>query len=280
MAVMSAAAHPAPPAQAPPVPQRPSQAPPQRSRRLVIEGPPESLEEALRPVAEGQPVLFIVDDREAASQEQLVSHARAARTFTDVTIHRSALSPLGISALVQAARSLAEETSAARVHDLLPQLEASIRCFAVLSSVSKLRDPNPSLLQHMRSWWPSTRFLVEAGGSVHRFRPLSKSDPVGPRPAQSPSVLLVAGGESEMREERTEHLVRGLSAASVLARQVPAHTWWGTKPLAEYCLAPLDLHGIITGHEAVARHCPWCREGTSAHPCRLCGGQTEQEATP
>lgn len=280
MTANSAAAYPAPPAQSPPVPPPPSQASPQRSHRLVIEGPPESLDEALRSVAGGQPVLFIVDEREAAAQEQLISHARAVRTFTDVTIHRCALSPLGISALVQAARSLAEEIPAARVHDLLPQLESSIRCFAVLSSVSKLRDPNPSLLQHMRSWWPSTRFLVEAGGAVHRFRPQSKGDPVGPQPVESPSVLLVAGGEDEAREERTERLVCGLSATSSLARQVPAHMWWGTKPLAEYCLAPIDLHGIITGHEAVARHCRWCREGTSAHPCHLCGGQTEQEDTP
>lgn len=280
MAATSSAMHHAAPPPAPTVPPPPPQVPPRQDLRLHIAGPPASIDEALRSVTGSEPVLVIVDEREAAAQEQLVFHARAASTYSDVTIHRSHLSPLGISALVQAARSLADQMPAARVHDLLPQIEASIRCFAVLSSVSKLRDPNPSLLQHVRSWWPTTRFLAEAGGAVHRFRPQSTTDPLGPPAAATPSVLLVAGEGDAVQDERTGRIVRGLGAASAMATQVPVHTWWGTKPIAEYCLAPLDLHGIITGHSAETRRCPWCRESTSAHPCRLCGGQTEQEATP
>lgn len=282
MAATSSAMHHAAPPPAPTVPPPPAQAPPLQDLPLRIAGPPASIDEALRSVAGSGPALVIVDEREATAQEQLVSHARAASTFSDVTIHRSRLSPLGVSALVQAARSLAEELPAARVHDLLPRIETSIRCFAVLSTVSKLRDPNPSLLQHMRSWWPTTRFLVEAGGTVHRFRPQSTTDPLGSPSAGTPSVLLVAGEDGAVQNERTGRIVRGLGAASAMAKQIPAHTWWGTKPIAEYCLAPLDLHGIITCHSAEARHwhCPWCRESTSAHPCRLCGGQTEQEDTP
>ena len=71
MAATSSAMHHAAPPPAPTVPPPPPQVPPRQDLRLRIAGPPASIDEALRSVTGSEPVLVIVDEREAAAQEQI-----------------------------------------------------------------------------------------------------------------------------------------------------------------------------------------------------------------
>jgi hypothetical protein len=142
------------------------------------------------------------------------------------------------------------------------------------SSVSRLEQPGPSLGQHLRSWWPRSRFLVTVQPDprvdpIRRRRPFDAAGWALPPP--SLAVLATHGGDAGWLHEvvlpaiGAERVVE--TGPSPLGRR-----WWGAPRLAEVVGCGADP--AATAAELAAAFpciaCGWCGEPVAAASCPLC----------
>ncbi|MGW9825498.1 hypothetical protein ACUXNS_000482 [Brevibacterium pityocampae] len=252
-----------------------SDAPPTAPAAVVVPAP-DDLDAALALVRQSSDdtwIIVVSGERDHARATELMTRARAATLHNRVLILRSALTPLGVRALVEAAGALRDVFGPAQLVAAIHLLETRIRCFAVLPSVTRLRNPSPTVLQHVLSWWPGSRFLAESGASVRRApRPLTDEgfDPIDPS-----GVMILARAGDGARNDIENDLPSAFPTRTMIVRTQEPDDWWGHVPQAEFCIAPADLSPIIEEARSTAAWCPWCRAATSTPICPLCHSTTE-----
>jgi hypothetical protein len=143
------------------------------------------------------------------------------------------------------------------------------------SSVSRLERPGPTLGQHLRSWWPRSRFLVTVQPQA-RVEPIRRRQAVDAAawavPAPSLAVLASGGGDARWVHEM---VLPAVGAERVLeAGPSPlGPRWWGARRLVEVVACGADPAAAAA--ELVAafprRACGWCGEPIAGPACPLCG---------
>ncbi|MCX0277958.1 hypothetical protein NLM24_46895 [Nocardia zapadnayensis] len=216
-------------------------------------------------------VALIVDAERATEIERRISHARARSTESRVLMFESNLSPLGIQVLTEIAQSTQTELDPGALLELLHRVSGAIRCFAVLESVARLTQAQPSLMQHALSLLPSSRFIAEAHGRV--LRGTRAEDFSAIQPSESASVAFTVEGDRQATEAITDALLARLQPVTVVPRNRPAGAgsrWWGLEHPTEVCLAPADLAPHITTVREQSTACDWCGFSRIAPVCRVC----------
>jgi hypothetical protein len=143
------------------------------------------------------------------------------------------------------------------------------------SSVSRLERPSPTLGQHLRSWWPGSRFLVTVQPDP-RVAPIRRRQPGDAAgwavPAPSLAVLATRGGDAGWLHQ----VVLPAVGAERVVETGPSPLgprWWGAPRLVEVVGCGADP--ATAAAELVAafpcRACGWCGEPVAGPSCPLCG---------
>lgn len=233
--------------------------------------------DALRGVlAHSEHALVIYPQWLAEPALQRLQTVHAALGAERIAVHASALPPLAGGVLCALASALGGRVgSTGELVGVLPALEQRLVVAAWAGSVTRLRQPAPSILQHLVSLWPGTSF-----GLVHQperlVRRLSKrgsSFPITRVP--EPMALVVApraGGNLDWIKATLNPALGNLAMHEV----DPTHhgpRWWGTNALVEAVAHPTDLDALSASltDEPRVRPCAWCGEPVTAWPCPVCG---------
>ncbi len=202
---------------------------------------------------------------------------RAALATDGLALHDSALPPLAGGVLCNLASALAAElTLPGQLVAALGDLEHELVVVSWLGSVTGLRQPSPSLLQHLGSLSPRSSYgvvlqpvhaVLRVGQTGHDL-PLYK--------AQKPMELVMAaheGGDTSWLTHTVNPALGNLRARTVAAtRHGP--DWWGTSRLVEAVAYPTSLTELT--RELAGRHrlhlCGWCSKAIASTPCPFCRG--------
>ncbi|MCT1689958.1 hypothetical protein M3B11_03125 [Brevibacterium sp. p3-SID960] len=249
--------------------------------RASIHLAPLSLDEAvavLEGATTGTPCIFIVPDGEFDACQAVISRARAASLHNVVLLARTGLSPLGRAVLTDMARSLASRLAAGQLLAVIAELELSIRCLAVARSVTRLRQPTPSLWQHIVSWLPSSRFLIQLDAGVERLRPGQLRDS-GVLRMPSEAVVIARGrGVGAEADGAVAELADRLGQPPIVSLDVGPGDWWGKKEIVDLCIAPADLTPYLQRVTELAVECRWCQVPCTPGGCQMCQPRTRSGA--
>jgi hypothetical protein len=142
------------------------------------------------------------------------------------------------------------------------------------SSVSRLERPSPSLGQHLRSWWPRSRFVVtvQPGPRVDLIRRRRPFDAAGwAVPGPSLAVLATNGGNAGWLHEVVLPAVGAERVVETGPSPLGAR-WWGAPRLVEVVGCGADP--AMAAAELVAAFpcsaCGWCGEPIAGPSCPLC----------
>jgi len=196
-------------------------------------------------------------------------------------LHASDAPPVAGSVLCAlAAAAAAELRDAGLLYAGLPVLERQIAAVAQLPSVTRLRHPTPSLLQHVTSWWPRSSFAVSfwPRPQVAAFRrgqaavALPRADAWEGLALDTVAVAPVppSGAPGSWFEET---VIPALGASYLLPLEVPplSATYWSTPRVVEAAAYPSDTARVVrllSG--AVPTPCPFCGERVASQPCPFC----------
>lgn len=194
-------------------------------------------------------------------------------------LYRCPLPPLAGGALVGLARAVAPRLPAERpVVDVLGALAAQLVPLARLSGVTQLETPAPTVLQHLWSLWPPSRFGVAGWPepAVERLR--SGAAPavgeIAGRRGAPLDQLLVSCADAELPWVEAT-LVPALGGPHMVRADEPplSADFWGRRRPVEAVALPGDLEAVVAAladlPPAVA--CRWCGEPTGLDPCPWCG---------
>ena len=211
------------------------------------------------------------------NEEPILRRLQSVRSALDTTrlvMHPTRLSPLASAAFVDLLSRLAEDPrlEPADLVRSAAQLERRVVGAAWLGSVSRLREPAPTLAMHARSWLPNSAFAAVVDDNP-RVVPLAKkgggSLPL-PEPDRAGWRVAMAIGEGDLaRVERSlaEHAPNAPISKVPLGRI--SREWWGTDRLIEIALCPADDRALadelVTSRPG--HRCPWCGERTIAAVC-------------
>lgn len=257
----------------------------------LFEGPPlhtfsdaldrDDLEGATAAIAAGlrggAHALVVYPDWLAEPTLRRLETIRAVLATDRLALHRCALPPLAGGVLCNLASALAGQlTPAGQLVAALGDLERELIVVSWLSSVTGLKHPAPSLLQHVGSLSPRSSYAVMLQpehavlrrGRAQRDLPLQN--------ARRPMELVVAAREGEDTSWLTDTLTSALGRLPL--RFVPptrhAAQWWGTSGVAEAVAYRTDLTQLAS--ELAAAHrlrlCGWCSQAIAATPCPFCRG--------
>jgi hypothetical protein len=143
------------------------------------------------------------------------------------------------------------------------------------SSVSRLERPSPSLGQHLRSWWPRSRFVVTVQpgprvDAIPRRRPFDAAGWAVPGP--SLAVLGSGGGDAGWLHEVVLPAIGAERVVETGPSPLGAR-WWGAPRLVEVVGCGADP--VAAAAELVAAFpcvaCGWCGEPVAGPTCPLCG---------
>jgi hypothetical protein len=226
---------------------------------------------------ESDAVLLLVDpDRTRGSRSADLVRAAGSGDHLAVVAEPP---PMSRSLLLAAAvQEVSDRTPLGVVLGALPELRAAVATRVLLSSVARLEEPNPAVSQHLRGWWPGTRFLTDltSVASVTELEPVT--------PAVEPAVLLHAA------DPRSAAWAGELADSAALrpavgaeAIEVSEDAGWGCTSWAELsawtrpprqvladALADLD---IVT--------CSWCeRDVVVGRTCPFCSELAHDPTTP
>ena len=211
--------------------------------------------------------LFVVPKINWEESVAHISQARATTLHNEVLVHVSHLSPLGITTLLEMLTAFSEVMSTAQLYELTVQLEDRIQCFALLKSVAKLQVTTPSMLQHLLSWVPSSRFIAEAHGAVLSTQKAFESPDFL---SEDGDTVLVCREEHETDPNFFSTLIGHIQPATVIHRHAEETNYWGVKPEQEWCLAPADLGALTSSIQAQSSTCTWCKEPFVPPHCPVC----------
>jgi hypothetical protein len=181
--------------------------------------------------------------------------------------------PLALAVCLSTARELAEDAGhgAAAVADLL----AASWSGAVLTSVTRLSSPNPTVLQHLRSWWPGSRFLVRLQPdplAVPADRAATAVDDLD-RGTTSAFVTSDAGDDPVVRA-----VLDHVAPAGIRPLDLPG-TWTGvlSRPArAQLALIPADVRRVV---RPAGPACPGCGQSAADDVCLFCRVHLDRRET-
>lgn len=232
-----------------------------------------ALVDHLRPIeGRGQPVLAVTSVAGAATAARTLSLARAGAPGVRGAVHASALPPLARRGLVEVLSSLAQRLPAGDLLVVAEAVERAMVAGAVLSSVTRLADPGPTMPQHLRSWWPGSSFIV-----VTHPRPaitvLSRgAAAVDALPeVVAPMFFACTGGDATSRAV-TEQLAGRLTGMAAVEVATPADSRrrWGTGRFSEFSALPQDLTTLARTALDAADECRSCGVPVVWDVCRFC----------
>lgn len=200
---------------------------------------------------------------------------RAVLATDRLALHACSLPPLAGGILCNLASALtAQLTPSGQLVAALGDLERELVVVAWLSSVSGLKQPAPSVLQHLGSLSPRSSYVVMLqperavlrSGRAQRDLPLHKAD--------RPMELVVAAREGEDPSWLTETLSSLLGRLPIRSVAASRHAaqWWGTSRVVEAVAYPSDLPQLAheLAREQRLRLCGWCSEAIASTPCPFC----------
>lgn len=202
---------------------------------------------------------------------------RAVLATDRLALHCSALPPLAGGVLCNLASALtAQLAPAGQLVAALRDLERELVVVSWLSSVTGLKQPAPSLLQHLGSLSPRSSYAVvlQPEHAVLRSGRAERGLPL--RTARRPMELVVAARAGEDTSWLTEILTAALGRLPIRSVAAPRHAaqWWGTSRVAEAVAYPTDLpqlaRELADGHRL--RLCGWCSAAIASTPCPFCRG--------
>jgi hypothetical protein len=209
------------------------------------------------------------------SSLQRLATVRAATDIRRLAVYPTSLPPLAGAVLAELAAAVSTYVPSPGVLlSGLRLLEKELIVAAWLGSVARLREPQPTLAQHLASWWPRTAFAV-ALLPQPIIRRLTKKDRrlAVPEPRE-PIRLAVSVHEGDpgwVREVLVPSL--GLPPVDQVAPTPEGPSWWGTRRLVEVVGHPTDISAmagrISLGVEGSL--CGWCDETIASNPCPFCG---------
>ena len=221
-------------------------------------------------------LLAVVSDLE----QEAVASARAARALLpsgSMALHVTSLPPLATGVLVAMAVALRPTLSGrGELMASLPALERELLYLTSLDSVTRLRVPAPSVLQHAQSFLPSSRFTVASHPDPRVWTAREQLlPPRFPEPSEDVSVVMSdrSGRESRRADELLVAVEDRLNVSRTLLVE-PRETsadWWGSS-VTEVVVFPERLHRATDRARArLGATCGWCDAAMSSHVCDLCG---------
>ncbi|MGI8574320.1 MAG: hypothetical protein ACR2MA_03040 [Egibacteraceae bacterium] len=185
-----------------------------------------------------------------------------------------------VSLIAAAAPILADP---GRLLGAIPALGRQLLELTWLSRVSGLERPNPTVWQHLLSYWPPSRFVAASWPrpAVRRIT-RKRSEPRLPSlPAGTVGLAL-----TDVRGDRgwIETAVRPALGHPELRERAPsasARAWWGAPRFMELVAFPLDLVATVRIAVAAAQsgRCAWCRQDAPVGRCPFCGDTRTDERT-
>lgn len=242
-----------------------------------------ALIDQLRPApARGEPVLVVVPADDGPTARRTLSMARAAAPGAHAVVHETHLPPVARRHLVDTLASLSPRLTAGELLIACELVERDVVAGALLHSVTKLGTPAPTMGQHMRSWLPSSRFVVQTHPEP-RVALLDLQSPgtlglpetrVGWRmvctpvdPSDEIAVLLLA------------QQLTGTAAEEVSPPDGSGDRW--KSAFCEFAAFPADITTLVQRAVADARPCRACGAALVWPQCRVCGAQQgDDSATP
>lgn len=223
------------------------------------------------------PVVAIVAESEQNRLQHLNGLARASATTSMVRSHISKLGPLGRAVLCEMAQAMQPDLDIGGMLEVLQIAENQVDDYGIMSSVSKLRQPSPSLWQHLSSAWPSTIFVAKSNAEVLRPRRLESL--IAKLNVASGSHFAFKHEPEQAKTRQTETsdwLVSAYGADSAVAPKVSNDSvakHWGKDDTIEVCFAPKDLQAIVNDFKLHCWKCSWCGCETTQQNCRFCGSE-------
>ncbi len=223
-------------------------------------------------LAESDEPLVLVGHRNDSTRIRVVA-AYVSANQPDRLVARASTdhAPLaGVAALDQAATLAKDAGHALSIwRDLLDRTWSA----AVLSSVTKLGRPNPTMLQHLRSWLPRSRFVVQQGDSPRSVSSPDVDQLLVDLSRRSHDMFVTAGTDDEV----VQRVVSQLSPTQL--RTVDDMAGWpqvyGITEQLQMALLPTDAARVVRapgpvcdgcGTHAADAVCPFCRTRTSSRP--------------
>lgn len=209
---------------------------------------------------------------------------RAVLATDRLALHCCALPPLAGGVLCNLASALtARLMRCGQLVAALADLERELIVVSWLSSVTGLKQPAPSVLQHLGSLWPRSSYVVVLqpehavlrSGRAQRDLPLRKPS--------RPTELVVAAPAGEDSSWLGDTLSSALGPLPIRRMAATRHAaqWWGTSHAAEAVAYPTDLPQLARelAEGQRLRLCGWCSEAIASSPCPFCRGR-EQPLEP
>lgn len=210
---------------------------------------------------------------------------RAVLATDRLALRCCALPPLAGGVLCNLASALtAQLTRPGQLVAALDDLERELVVVSWCNSVTGLRRPAPSLLQHVGSLSPRSSYAVvlQPEHAVLRSGRASRDLPL--RRATRPTELVVSAREGDDTTWLTDMLTVALGPLPIRCVRASRHAakWWGTSRVAEAVAYPTDLTQLA-GELAEGRRlrlCGWCSEAIASTPCPFCrtAGQPPEAA--
>lgn len=202
---------------------------------------------------------------------------RAVLATDRMALRRCALPPLAGGILCNLAAALtAQLTRPGQLVAALDDLERELVVVSWLNSVTGLKTPAPSLLQHVGSLSPRSSYVVVVQPEHAVVRSGRAPQDLPLRAPPRAMELVVSAREGDDTTWLTDMLAAPLGRLPI--RRVSATryaaTWWGTPRVAEAVAYPVDLTRLA-GELAEGqrlRLCGWCSEAIASSPCPFCRG--------
>jgi hypothetical protein len=209
------------------------------------------------------------------SSAQRLATVRAATDVRRVAVYPTSLPPLAGSMLADLAAAVsAFVPSPGLLLSGLRKLEEELIVAAWLGSVARLREPPPSLRQHLASWWPRTAFAVAVlpQPAIRRLTMKDRGLAIPePRDPIRVAMSVHEGDPSWVHEVLVPAL--GNPPIDEVAPTPEGPSWWGTRRLVEVVGYPTDV-SAVAGRISLGVEgslCGWCHETIASNPCPFCG---------
>jgi hypothetical protein len=240
-----------------------------------------ALIDQLRPTpARGEPVLVVVPSDDGPTARRTLSMARAAAPGAHAVVHETHLPPVARRHLIDTLASLSPRLTAGELLIACELVERDVVAGALLHSVTKLGTPAPSMSQHVRSWLPSSRFVVQTHPEPH----------VALLDLQSPDTLELPETRLGWRmvctpvdpSDETAVLLLAQQLTGAPAEEVPlpdaSRARWKST-FCEFAAFPADITALVQRAVADARPCRACGAALVWPQCRVCGAHQGDDAT-
>lgn len=220
-------------------------------------------------------VVALYPEWAAEPARQRIQLARAALETSRLVAYGSSLPPLAGGVLASLASAAVRHVpSTGALLSALPRLERELYVIAWLGSVTGLKHPAPTMLQHVVSMSPGTGFAVCVAPDLFVKRISKKDRSLAIRKPSVPLNLVVAGRDGDLNWVQDEVPVAlGGAPVKEIEASALAQEWWGTAKVIEAVGYPIDV--AVVAKRALAGitlvDCRWCGEHFTGDRCPFCG---------